>query len=218
MPAKGEYAYPLTFEQEAALRAAAETGRPSVGALARRWKIGSSTLHHIARNRLGLPVRNPQGRRIPWSDFEIEVLRRFAHCANSRIARKLSEMCGTTRAPRSIRLQRSRLGVLEPKPDGGDAYSVDMIAAGLGEKPGTVYRWTEKGWLPSKKRGGRVWIGASALRDFLLDINCPVQWNVAKVDHDFFLDLMRGAKAARIVHSVGRGDSGSYSVALEGYA
>lgn len=139
----------------------------------------------------------PRGRQAPWSEAEVDLLRRHAHCTPVAIARLMRE-AGYARTATAITVQRKRLALT--RTDAG--YTANQLAGLLGVDGKTVTRWIVAGWLDAERRGterlpqqgGDHWlIERAAVREFIR--RNPTLVPMPRVNGTWLIELLAGSVA-----------------------
>lgn len=157
----------------------------------------------VAAKRLGWPRYAVKHRAIvlgvartkekPWSYDELRILDRWAHQHPERIHRKL-KAAGFERTPAAIVLKRERLKLLSCL----DGYSARQLGKLFGIDSHSVARWIERGYLKAERRGTERTHDTWFIRQgsvFRFALEHPNEYDLAKVDKLWFLDLITQGKA-----------------------
>ena len=173
--------------REIYLRDPAARTRPGIRILAKRLGIPHWALKKRARE-LGLARTKEK----PWSEAELEILRRYAWMSDERIRLKL-KAAGYSRTVTGIHLKLRRMKF---KAD-PEFYSATGLAQALGIDSHVVSRWIKCGHLKARLRGtargerqnGDIYlIREKDIRRFILAH--PTEVDLRKVDQLWFLDLL----------------------------
>ena len=153
----------------------------------------------LKRRAARLGLARPLSKAPPWSEDELDLLRRWHGHDLVVIQRKLSE-AGFHRTTAAMGVVRKRRG-LGPRPAG--RYTACELGKLLGVDGSTVAGWCRNGWLEAEQRGTRRssvqggdmwWISHAAVREFVA--SNPHRVDLRKVqDAEWFIDLLAGKAA-----------------------
>lgn len=135
----------------------------------------------------------------PWSDREMELIAKYGYLSAEKLAEKLKAQ-GFKRSATAVHLKLKR----ERIKSNGDWYSATKLAHAFGCDVHSVRRWILSKALSAEKRGterceaqgGDMWlIRHEDVKRFVLAY--PDEYDLAKVEKYWFLDLITGGKICR---------------------
>lgn len=135
----------------------------------------------------------------PWSEREVQALERLGMYSPPVISRKLREI-GFNRSATAVHLKRKRMKILS----NGDFFSATQLADAFGEDSHKIVRWIKCGLLKAERRGtdrtaqqgGDTWcVLRRDVEAFVL--RCPDEFDLAKVEKFWFLDLITAGRICR---------------------
>lgn len=135
----------------------------------------------------------------PWTEREVSVLQEYGYLSDATLAEKLRAH-GFVRSATAVHLKVTRMRIKK----NGDWYSATTLAKAFGCDVHVVLRWINSKALPAEKRGtergqaqgGDTWLIRHAdVRRFALAH--PDEYDLAKVEKYWFLDLITGGKICR---------------------
>jgi len=115
-----------------------------VKSLADRLKIPR---YRISRRALELGILAKQKKEPNWSEEELWILRQCSHRIVPTIQRYLKR-AGYSRTQIGIKLKRERLKI-----GYNNGYSRNALSKLFGVDADVIKRWTEKGWIKTKRKG-----------------------------------------------------------------
>ncbi len=135
----------------------------------------------------------------PWTEREVSVLQQYGYLSDAKLAEKLRAH-GFVRSATAVHLKCKRMRIK----GNGDWYSATKLATAFGLDNHVVLRWINSKALPAEKRGtergeaqgGDTWlIRHEDVQRFALAY--PDEYDLAKVEKYWFLDLITGGKICR---------------------
>jgi hypothetical protein len=154
---------------------------------------------HVVKKRavsLGLSRTRDAG---PWSERELQILEAGSHLTDQGLVRRLAA-AGFQRTEAAVHLKLRRLRIRSNR----DWYSANQLAEAFGVDSHKVTRWIKAGALAAARRGterlavqggdGFV-IEHKDVREFALRF--PEEYDLAKVEKFWFLDLITGGRICR---------------------
>lgn len=135
----------------------------------------------------------------PWSEREVSLLQQYGYLSDAKLSEKLRAH-GFVRSATAVHLKVKRMRIK----GNGDWYSATKLANAFGCDIHVVRRWILSKALPAEKRGtergeaqgGDTWlIRHEDVQRFALAY--PDEYDLAKVEKYWFLDLITGGKICR---------------------
>lgn len=135
----------------------------------------------------------------PWSDRELSLIQQFGYLCDEKLSEKL-RASGYNRTATAFHLKVKRMRIKS----NSDWYSANQLAEAFGCDIHMVRRWIMSKALPAEKRGtdrtsaqgGDTWlIWHWDVQRFALAH--PDEYDLAKVEKYWFLDLITGGKICR---------------------